>query len=179
MGAPKALLRFKGRTFLEHILDAIKRCSIDAVCIVAGRHRAEIEAGMPDVKIVFNSRYEEGMSTSIQAGIRALPAEISGAVLFLVDHPVVAFTTIEKLIEHFRPGAIVVPVYGGRRGHPVLFSADTLQEILTLAPDVGANTVLRRDPGRVIEVAVDDPGILKDIDTPEDFEALLRENSLS
>jgi molybdenum cofactor cytidylyltransferase len=119
------------------------------------------------------------MSTSIQAGIRALPAGAAGAVLFLVDHPLIQATTIEKLLEHFGSGGIVVPAYQGRRGHPVLFSADVLREILDLEPGKGANTVVWKNSARVTEVAVDDSGIVRDIDTPEDFAALIREDSLS
>jgi molybdenum cofactor cytidylyltransferase len=119
------------------------------------------------------------MSTSIQAGIRALPSDVTAAVLLLVDHPLVRPETIDKLIDEFCPGSIIVPVYEGRRGHPVLFPKEALEEILRLDPGKGANTVLRRDSSRVIEALVDDPGGLRDIDTPEDFEALLRENWLS
>lgn len=179
MGSPKALLRFHDKTFLDHIFAALERSSIEGVVIVAGRHRKEIEEAAAGKTIVFNPDYEQGMSTSIKAGIRALPPGALGAVLLLVDHPLVAAETIQKLVDNFRPDSIIVPTHVGRRGHPVLFSKDALDEILQLGPGQGANIVLRRDPGRVIEVAVDDPGVLRDIDTPEDFQALLRENSLS
>jgi molybdenum cofactor cytidylyltransferase len=180
MGTPKALLRFRGKSFLEHVLHAVKQSSVTHVVVVVGRHWKEIQEAMgpPSPLLVFNPNYEQGMSTSIQAGIRALPPEASAAVLLLVDHPLIKPQTIDKLIGSLRPGSIIVPVYGGRRGHPVLFSKDALEEVLELGPDQGANAVLRRDPGRVVEVPVDDAGTLRDIDTPEDFEALLRESSL-
>ena len=179
MGAPKALLRFQGETFLERILSTIKTSGIDAVRVVVGRHRSELENALPGLPFVYNPNYEQGMSTSVQAGIRSLPEQTEAAVLFLVDHPLVRPKTVEKLIDEFCPGSIIVPVFGGRRGHPVLFPREALEEILDLKPGQGANTVLHRDPGRVVEVPVDDPGIVRDVDTPEDFEALLRENWLS
>ena len=179
MGAPKALLRFKDRTFIEHILGAIHRSQISDVVIVVGRHRQEIEEANPRGRLVFNADYELGMITSIKAGIRALPDDVQGALLFLVDHPLVQPETIDMLVDSFRPGSIIVPVFKGRRGHPVLFSTDTFPEILAVPVDQGANVVLRRDPGRVIEAVVDDAGVLRDVDTPEDFDDLLRGNSLS
>ena len=172
MGRPKALLPIAGRTFLENILDAISRSSIQHTVVVAGHHREEIERCVPLVQTVFNANYEQGMVTSLQTGIRALPAAAAGALLFLVDHPLVESATVEALIAHFAPNRIVLPVFAGRRGHPVLFSSEVLTEILELPEGQGANIVVKRDPKRVLEVPVDTPGILVDVDTPEDFEKL-------
>jgi molybdenum cofactor cytidylyltransferase len=179
MGSPKALLRYRGRTFLEHIVDTVKQSKAGDVLIVVGRHRDEIQQSMPDARFVYNPDFAAGMSTSIQAGIRALPGGTAGAILLLVDHPLVKSSTIDKLIDGFRPGSIIVPIFNRLRGHPVLFSQVAMDEILALQPGHGANTVLRCDPGRVIEIPVDDSGVLRDVDTPQDFDALLRENSLS
>src|SRR2546426_11427250 len=80
MGRPKALLPFRGRTFLENILDAISRSSIENTVIVVGHHRQDIENSLTlPAKVVFNPDYEQGMVTSFQAGIRALPTDTSGA----------------------------------------------------------------------------------------------------
>jgi molybdenum cofactor cytidylyltransferase len=116
------------------------------------------------------------MNTSVQAGIRALPAGLDGVAVFLVDHPMVDRQTIDALVDRLAPGRIVVPVHDGRRGHPVIFAADLFDEILGLAPDQGLNTVVRRQAERVVEVFVENPGVLRDIDTREQFERLLGEN---
>jgi molybdenum cofactor cytidylyltransferase len=175
MGRPKALLPLRGRTFLENILRAISHSSIGQTIVVAGHHKEEIEGMVGRDRCVFNPDYEQGMITSIQTGIRALSPEIDGAMLFLVDHPLIDSETIDALIKPLRPGHIVLPVYLGRRGHPVLFSAGILQEILALPSTEGANIVVRKDPSRIIEVSLDTPGILVDIDTPEQFAKLLEE----
>ena len=172
MGTPKALLPFRGRTFLENILQAIAGSCLTTTVVVVGHHRDEIAARLNIPNMVFNPHYEQGMVTSFQAGIRALPPDSIGAVLFLVDHPVVEPSTIDVLVHNFSGNRIVVPVFNGRRGHPVLFAREVLQEILALPPSQGANIVVRKDPGRIVEVSVDSPGILVDIDTPEDFERL-------
>jgi molybdenum cofactor cytidylyltransferase len=176
MGRPKALLPLQGRTFLDNILSAISQSSVERTLVVVGHHRAEIEGHVtPGTSVIYNPDYEQGMSTSLQAGIRALPPEAHGAFLFLVDHPLVQFETIELLIKSLAPGQIVLPKFQGRRGHPVLFSSDIFQEILGLTASQGANIVVRKDPSRVVEVTVDSPGILVDIDTPEDFRKLQNE----
>ena len=173
MGQPKAMLPFHGRTFLENILHAISRSSIAHTAVVVGHHRKEIEQTVRGPLLVFNPNYEQGMVTSLQTGIRALPPESIGAFLFLVDHPVVEMETIEAMIPSIAPGRIVQPTFEGRRGHPVFLGMEILKEILELHSSQGADTVVRRDAGRIIEIPVKMPGILVDVDTPEDYEKLL------
>ena len=176
MGKPKALLRLRGKTFLENILAAISSSSVEETCVVVGHHQDEIEPHVkPPARLVFNPDYEQGMITSLQAGIRCLPSRTSGALLFLVDHPLVESETIESLVRKVGPDRIVLPTFRGRRGHPVLFGAAILQEILGLSATQGANIVVHKDPGRIVEVQVDSPGILVDVDTPEDFLRLQNE----
>ena len=177
MGRPKALLPIGEKTFLDNILDAISRSRVEHTVVVVGHHREEIERVVhPPVTVVFNPNYEEGMITSLQTGIRALPSEAVAALLFLVDHPLVNPETIELLVSKAQPNRIVLPVFEGRRGHPVLFGADILQEILALTSLQGANIVVRKDPSRIIEVPVNFRGILADIDTPDDFQKLQNEH---
>jgi CTP:molybdopterin cytidylyltransferase MocA len=175
MGRPKALLQFKGRTFLEHVLGAIETAGIAHTEIVVGHHRNEILSALNLPTVVFNPNYEQGMSTSVQAGIQALPPGISGAGIFLVDHPLIDAATIRVLSARLESGRIVLPFHEGRRGHPVFFSAELFDEIAALKPDQGLNMVVRRDPTRVIEVPVANAGVLRDIDTPQEFEKLLHE----
>src|SRR5215475_16114016 len=146
MGQAKALLPIRGRTFLESILTAIRESAVTDSVVVLGHHREQIQAALQLDHAVFNPDYEKGMITSIQTGIRALPASAQGALLFLVDHPVVQVTTIDLLIEKFEPNRIVLPTFEGRRGHPVLFARSILDEIMELPASSGANLVVRRDP---------------------------------
>jgi molybdenum cofactor cytidylyltransferase len=174
MGRPKALLPFRGSTFLENILETTKRSAIRETVVVVGHHADTILAAIQIAHPVVNADYEKGMTTSIQAGIRELASDVDGAMLFLVDHPVVEPATIDALIGHFRPGCIVLPTFRGRRGHPVLFSRTVMEEIAALPPTVGANTIVWKDPSRIVEVPLEDAGITIDIDTPEQFETFQR-----
>jgi molybdenum cofactor cytidylyltransferase len=176
MGSPKPLLQYRGQSFLATILAAIASARMEPAIVVAGHHYDVISQAFPTVQIAFNPNYEQGMSTSVQAGIRALPERLDGAAIFLVDHPMVDRQTIEALVARLTPGRIIVPVHEGRRGHPVIFAADLFNEILDLSSDQGLNTVVRRQPERVVEVFVENAGVLRDIDTPEQFARLLGEN---
>jgi molybdenum cofactor cytidylyltransferase len=176
MGSPKALLQYRGQSFLSTILAAIASARLAPAIVVAGHHHDVISKAFPNVQIVFNPNYEQGMSTSVQAGIRALPASLDGVAVFLVDHPMIDPQTIDVLVARLGPGRIVVPVHDGRRGHPVIFAAELFDEILALPSDQGLNTIVRRQPERVIEVFVENAGVLRDIDTPEQFARLLGEN---
>jgi molybdenum cofactor cytidylyltransferase len=170
MGRPKALLPLRGKTFLENILAAISSSPVEETCVVVGHHRDEIERHVvPPARIIFNPDYEQGMITSLQAGISSLPSRTSGALLFLVDHPLVDSETIALLVRKVGADRIVLPTFEGRRGHPVLFGSAILQEILGLSAVQGANIVVHKDPDRIVEVSVNSPGILVDVDTPEDF----------
>ena len=172
MGQPKALLEYRGQTFLERILFSIAQSSIREPIVVLGYDREAILERIEIPEWVYNSNYEKGMTTSFQAGIRMLPDGVTAAMLFLVDHPLVSPETIEKLGVYASAASIVLPVRNGRRGHPVLFGRLVLDEILQLPPQTGANRVVGARPERVVEVTVDDPGVLVDVDTPEEFRML-------
>lgn len=168
MGQPKALLPRGGRTFIEILLETIADSPLGDVVVVLGHHRDVILDRVRLPRWVDNPDYERGMTTSFQAGIRAL-GDVPGTVLFLVDHPAPRLETIGRILESASRDRIVVPRFGPRRGHPVFFGADPLREVLDLGPGEGANQVVRRHPARVIEVDVGDPSVVADLDTPEDL----------
>ena len=177
MGSPKALLHHGGATFLETTLEAVRSSSLGQEIVVLGHHKDKILAAVDLPHWIYNKDYNKGMTTSIQAGIRELRSDADGAMLFLVDHPIREVQTIEALLGCFETGQITMPVFEGRRGHPVLFSRDVLEEILALPANTGANMVVRRDPDRVVQVVVPDPAVVVDIDTPDQFEHWKRSKS--
>ena len=172
MGEPKALLNFRGHTFLERIIQTIDSSPIDMTIVVVGHDHELIEKRVDLPFVVHNPDYELGMVTSLQRGIRALPSSAVGVMVFLVDHPTVKQETIELILSRFDPARILLPVHNGKRGHPVVFPRSIFDELLALPPTAGANVVVRNQPGRVLEVKVQDPGILLDVDTREEFERL-------
>ncbi|MCZ6599579.1 MAG: nucleotidyltransferase family protein [Acidobacteria bacterium] len=173
MGQPKALLSIGGETFLGRWLRLLAEARIATVRVVLGRDAATIRAQveLPDRQVVLQPHPEEGMLSSLRLGMGSLPEGLGGLFLCPVDHPQVGADLIPSLAAALRPGVVVVPVHGGRRGHPVLFSADLFAELRTVPLASGARAVVRADPGRVVEVPAA-AGVLVDIDTPAEYDSL-------
>lgn len=174
MGSPKALLKYHGKTFIERICAAFLDAKIDELVVVLGARAEELRRALPAhprLRIVINSRYFQGQLSSLMTGIGALSPESEAAVVNLVDHPLISVETIAALLASFRadPLPILIASYHGKRGHPVLFARQVYGELLAAPLDQGAKVVVRKDPSRVREIPLDDPGILADIDTPEDY----------
>jgi len=117
--------------------------------------------------VVFSADAERGMGASLAAGIRAT-RDAEGWIIALADMPWIAPTTIEAIARRLDGGAsIVVPVYRGRRGHPVGFGAMHCEALSSLDGDIGARALLASND--IVTLDVDDAGILADIDTPADL----------
>jgi len=174
MGSPKALLHYQGQTFIERICRAFLDAGVDELIVVLGARAEEIGRALPAhpaIHSVVNTRYFQGQLSSLMVGIGALSPNSEAAVVNLVDHPLITAKTIKALVSSFHdaPLPILIASYQGRRGHPVLFSSQVYGEILAAPLDQGAKVVVRKDPARVREIQLDDPGILADIDTPEEY----------
>jgi molybdenum cofactor cytidylyltransferase len=165
MGQPKALLTIHGHTFVQNLIELLKECC-DPVIVVLGHNPDPIRKAIGDsATIVINDNYNLGQFSSMQAGLKALPPNIDGLLFTLVDHPAPLPSTIVSLISQEAP--ISIPVYYGRKGHPVYFRRDVLAEFMGLSADSQASVVSRRHAMETRLVKVDDPGILDDIDDPE------------
>ena len=130
-----------------------------------------MEARAHDARVVLNPNPIRGPISSLQAGLHGLPPSAAGVLFAPVDHPLFSSTTVRALIEAFsETGApLVVPSFDGWRGHPVLFGRALFPELMEPDLPEGARTVVRRYLRDRIQLPVDDPGILADIDTPEDY----------
>lgn len=178
MGVPKLLLPYRDGSILRAVLEAVRRSRIDEILVVAGANRHEIEAeahGLAD-RTVFHPSWARGMLSSIQAGLQALPGDTRAALVFLGDQPSIESGVVDAVLDALErtERSIVVPVHDGRRGHPVAIDLRWRDEILRLDPEQGLRALLRAHPEEVLEVPVDCPGILRDIDTPEDYREEVR-----
>ena len=147
MGAPKALIPYRGRTFAEHLLEVTRHDRVGITRIVVGAHATEISEKLiaHAGEIVVNEDWEKGQLSSIQAAIRNLPeGATEGMILCPVDHPIVSAELVAKLIAEFdfSGKAIVLPTFQGRRGHPAIFRASLYQELLDASAEVGARQVV-------------------------------------
>jgi molybdenum cofactor cytidylyltransferase len=171
MGSPKALLPFQGRPFLEHLLEITRHPSVGVRRVVLGAQAEPItkEVLLAADEIVINKDWEQGQLSSIQAALRSLPAGTEGMLLCLVDHPLVTAGLVTELIERFQAthAPIVLPVYEGRRGHPVIFSAAVYEELLKAPADKGARAVVWAHAAEVAEVLTDEEGCVLNLNDPE------------
>jgi molybdenum cofactor cytidylyltransferase len=179
MGTPKALLTIHGTSFIRHLIDVLRASKISSIVVVLGAHADEIqrEIAREDVKFVINTRYHSGQLSSIRAGIEAVRGSSPDAVLLQpIDHPLISPALINGLIDRFTEtqAPVVVPVKGGKRGHPVIFSKAVFDELARAPEHVGARAVVWEHERAVVELITDDERIFSNIDTREDYERLQR-----
>ncbi len=171
MGSPKALVPFRGISFVQHLVNATRHARIGVRRIVLGAGAEEIrgQLGVNPEMIVVNADWEQGQLSSIQAGIRSLPDGTAGAILCPVDHPLVSANLISNLIHHFDSNgkSIVLPAFRGRRGHPVIFRANLYNELLSAPPDIGARHVVWAHPQDTDEVPTEEEGVVLNLNDPE------------
>jgi molybdenum cofactor cytidylyltransferase len=149
----------------------------DPVLVVTGHQRQEVqdELKVLPVDFVHNPRWEEGMSTSIAAGVGALAGRADGVLICLADMPEVQVEDLRELVHVFRvapgPPPAIVPVHGNQQGNPVLWSARLFPELQSLTGDRGAKALLKDLGDRILRVPAG-AGVLLDADTPEAFARL-------
>lgn len=169
-GRCKQLVFVDGKALLDRVLDNLRASKIDDIVVVLGAHAEEIrrQISFEGVRVVMNPDFADGMSTSIQAGLRALPESAEAAMIVLADQPFVTPRTLDLLIDEYsrvRPMGLV-PTYNNVRGNPAIVSRALFGEMMNLRGDTGARAIFGHD---VMTLPVDDRGVTMDIDTMEDL----------
>ena len=172
----KLLCEVGGTPLVRGVVDRLADSPVAELVVVTGHDAPAVAAALASarasMRFTHNDDHAAGMGTSLARGVASLPDTIDGAMICLGDMPHVRADTIDRLIAAFSPARgrdICVPVHQGRRGHPVLFGRRFFGELSTLTGDAGARALLDAHGEKVMEVAVDDQGIFKDYDTPDDF----------
>jgi len=173
MGGPNKLLEeINGKPLVRIVAEQALASRASPVIVVTGHQRERVErvlAGLP-VTVVHNRDFADGLSTSLRAGIKAVPPDADGAIVTLGDMPQVSAKLIDRLIAAFDPerGALVViPTIDGKRGNPVLWARRFFPDLLAVEGDIGARHLIAGYAEAVAEVAIEDAAALTDIDTPE------------
>ena len=172
----KLLLQIDSEVLIRKFVKSVSNSLVDAVLVVVGFEAEKIKAVLHDqsVKFVENPSYEEGMTTSIQSGVKASSNESTGLMICLADMPFAETSDLNLLIQAFNDyrstesSLIIVPVFQGKRGNPVLFSEEFRDKILTHKGE-GCREIVRQFPHYVKEVSMENDNLLRDIDTPEDY----------
>jgi len=178
MGRAKLLLPLGKRALIETVIDGALRARPDGVLVVLGADRARLEpviAGYP-VRTVFNPDFERGMLSSLVCGLRAVPPDARAVLVFLGDQPPPPASVADRLVAAYKDTGkgIIIPTYRGRRGHPVLIDLRYRHEVGDLDPRIGLRALPRARPDDVLEVRVRTAAVLRDIDTPDDYRAVLK-----
>jgi molybdenum cofactor cytidylyltransferase len=168
----KLTIEIDGKPMVRHAAEAALASQARPVVAVTGHQRDRVAAALTDLPltVVDNPDYAQGLSTSMKAGLAALPSDIDGAVVLLGDMPRIAANEIDRLIAHFNPvegRAIVVPTRKGKRGNPVLLGRQMFLELARVEGDSGAREVIAAHPDLVAEAEMDSDSVLTDIDTPQ------------
>jgi molybdenum cofactor cytidylyltransferase len=178
MGGPNKLLEeVDGKPLVAHAVDTARAADVVGIVVVTGHERGRVESALAgrEVRLVHNPDFAEGLSTSLKAGLQALPADADGAIVCLGDMPRLKPTHLDRLIAAFNPvegRTICVPTFRHKRGNPVLWGRRFFAEMQAVAGDVGARHLIGEHADQVAEVEMDDAAVLLDVDTPEALAAL-------
>jgi molybdenum cofactor cytidylyltransferase len=183
MGTPKALLPYRGSTFLQHLIEVTRhpRIGLTRIVLGAGADVIRDTLRLDEASVVINDDWEKGQLSSIQTAVRSLSAAgTEGMILCPVDHPLVSANLVARLIEEFDSSGklVVLPTYQGRRGHPLIFRASLYDELLQASAEVGARQVVWAHQEEVLEVATEEEGIILNLNDPETLRKALEGKSV-
>ena len=172
-GEVKQLLPWRERNLVNTVIETAILAGLDPVIVVTGANSEKIRATLDDsqVKIVDNPDWENGQSTSLKAGLKAINGDVCGAVFLLADQPQMSVNLVGAVAEEgIRSGKVVVPIINDRRANPVYFPAGCFALFEKLTGDVGGRQIVSECPNMTMPWL--DDWMAKDIDTPENYEEL-------
>jgi molybdenum cofactor cytidylyltransferase len=173
MGSPKMLLPFNGGTMLERVISNVRASAVNKILVVLGSDKDKVLTLVERTSVnhCLNENYTDGMLSSVKCGFRSLPQNFSAVLIFQGDQPLISPDTINNVIKARQTSGkeILIPIFEGKRGHPLLVGKKFRKEIETMESDQGLRALSARHPEEVFEVETDDPGILKDFDTYDEY----------
>ena len=175
MREPKQLLKWRGQTLIERVARTALASGLDPVVVVVGAHGEMVRAAVRTLPllIIDNPHWPEGMSTSMHAGLRALPGEVDAAILLLVDQPGLEADHLKAIVEAYQTSGkpIVASSFQGRRTSPTLFDRSIFEDLLAIGGDEGGRSIVRVRSQQVeIVESVQD---LADVDTTQDWQRII------
>tara|TARA_Y100000590_G_scaffold188326_1_gene214632 strand:- start:2673 stop:3254 length:582 start_codon:yes stop_codon:yes gene_type:complete len=171
-GENKLAKKIKGIPLLKYALNNILKSSVNEIIIVLG-YQSEIIEKLIDkndkIKFVFNADFETGMASSIKKGVENLSKKTDAFFISLGDMPSINYNTYDQLIKYKKNQKIIVPIFKGQKGNPLLFPKSFEKIMLSIQGDHGAKKILENNKKQILNIEINDPGIIKDIDILEDF----------
>ena len=180
-GTPKLLLELNGQSLLRRAAEAAVTSEASVVAVVLGANAASLDSALKNLPLrkILNSRWKEGLSSSIRCGVQAISREVDAALIMLADQPLISTDILNRLMGAFRTGerAIVASAYGQTVGVPAIFGASVFSDLLNLTADRGAKDLIRVYGDAMLTVSVPEAAV--DIDTEEDLDRLKHQLSSS
>jgi len=180
MGQNKLLMPFAGKSLIERAVDTLMTSGVDEIVVVLGHEANLVRSRLEgkSVHFVDNPDYRAGLSTSVRAGMEAAPKGADAMMIYLADQPLLEADEVRRLVLAFaeakRAGkSIVVPFFCNKRGNPVILDASYREMVLDVVGDVGCRRIIKRHPEQVFAVQMETDHVVRDVDTPEDFESLI------
>jgi molybdenum cofactor cytidylyltransferase len=174
MGQQKLLLPFDNKSMIKTVVEKSINSNADQTIVVIGSHNKELTRELAEYSLLLveNTRFEEGMLSSVQVGFAAIQPDSDAAIVLLGDQPMVSEEVINRLISVFQKTAkgLIIPTFNGKRGHPVLISSKYQESIQLLNPEIGLRDLFLKNSQDILEIEVQSDNVLKDIDTPEDYQ---------
>jgi molybdenum cofactor cytidylyltransferase len=176
MGRPKLLLPYRGRPLVAAVVEALRAGGAARIVLVTAPDDGELWAWAESagVTVAVNPAPERGMLSTIQEGVTCLGSSPEILLISPADLPRLRAGSVSELLRRMaETGApLAVPVHEGKRGHPLALAPALIPEIFSLDPAIGLKQLRDHHASELLEVAVDDPGVIQDVDTPEDYERL-------
>jgi molybdenum cofactor cytidylyltransferase len=180
LGRNKLLLPFKGKSLIAHAVDTLLVSMVDEIIVVLGHEADQVRAaiGKKPVRFVENPDYQRGLRTSVHAGFAAVSVNTRAIMVYLADQPLLEAREVDLLIHAFAEAGktdknIVVPLFRGQRGNPVIVSSSYQNAILAIADETGCRRVIKQNPDQVLAVEMETDHVVRDIDTMEAYERLV------
>ena len=179
MGALKQVLPFGKSTVIETIIASLLKSSVDVVMVIVGHRASDVREALKGigVEIFVNENYKKGMLSSIKCGVSALPKDAEAFMISLCDQPGIRPENIDVLIDSYRKSGkgIIIPVYKGKRGHPVIFDKRYIDEILCLKEEDGRlREVVWKNSEDILEVEVENIAVIEDMDYMGEYRKLVK-----
>lgn len=171
----KLHLPINGVPLLRHSLQTLLASDIDEIVVVLGHDQLSTRALVDDLplRLVFNEVHESGQMSSVHCGLASLKNDYDGVMIALGDQPALSVNDINYLIDAYlnrNDGEVVVPMFEGERGNPIIISNSCRADILTGTRNLGCRKFIEKNPELVCKVAMRSPGVVIDLDTPQEYE---------
>ncbi|MDW3194105.1 MAG: nucleotidyltransferase family protein [Cytophagales bacterium] len=168
-------LMYQGKPIVHHVIDQLTKSTVFETIIVTSEVSQDL---FPNHDIILNEHYQTGMTSSIQAGVRAASAHTEGYMICLGDQPLIQTEDYDHIVnafsENFRdnPSSIIAPTYGGKKGNPVVFPFTFKEVILNHEEPEGCKSIIQSNKQHVHAIEMSTNHVLQDIDTPTDYKQI-------